>query len=45
MVIVAAPGIGYATLALIVGIAFIVNGLALEMLGWGMRRVKHEVAA
>ncbi len=45
LVIVAAPGIGYATLALIVGIAFIANGLAMMVLGWGMRRVKHDIAA
>ena len=35
VVIVATPGIGYAMLALIVGIAFIVNGLALSVLDWG----------
>jgi uncharacterized membrane protein HdeD (DUF308 family) len=45
VVIVATPGVGYATLALIVGIAFIINGLALVVFGWGMRRVKHDVAA
>jgi hypothetical protein len=26
-------------------VAFIANGLAMMVLGWGMRRIKHDVAA
>jgi uncharacterized membrane protein HdeD (DUF308 family) len=45
IVIVATPEIGYATLAVLVGIGFILNGMAVSALGWGMRAVRHEVAA
>jgi uncharacterized membrane protein HdeD (DUF308 family) len=37
IVIVAVPDIGFATLALLVGIGFVLNGLGLASLGWGMR--------
>jgi uncharacterized membrane protein HdeD (DUF308 family) len=36
--IVASPDIGYATLALLVGIGFIVNGIGITALGWNLRR-------
>ena len=42
IVIVAAPPIGLATLALLVGIAFILNGVAIFALGWIMHSVRHE---
>lgn len=41
IVIVANPNIGYATLAVLVGISFIVNGIGMSALGWslsGLRR-------
>jgi uncharacterized membrane protein HdeD (DUF308 family) len=43
--IIADPNIGFATLALLVGIAFILNGMALKALGWGLRELRPEVAA
>jgi uncharacterized membrane protein HdeD (DUF308 family) len=42
IVIVANPDIGFATLALLVGIAFIFNGIAMSLLGWGMHEVRRE---
>jgi uncharacterized membrane protein HdeD (DUF308 family) len=42
IVIVANPNIGYATLAVLVGIGFILNGLATAALGWGMHEVRKE---
>ncbi len=42
IVIVASPKIGYATLALLIGIAFILNGLSMLALGWVMHRVRKE---
>ncbi len=42
IVIVAAPPIGFATLALLTGIAFILNGVAIFALGWMMHTVRHE---
>ena len=42
IVIVSSPNIGFATLALLVGIAFILNGLAMMALGWVMHRVRKE---
>jgi uncharacterized membrane protein HdeD (DUF308 family) len=45
IVIVATPPIGFATLALLVGIAFIVNGVALFALGWMMHSVRHEAGS
>ena len=44
IVIVANPDIGYATLAILVGIGFIINGIGLVALGWGLRAVKREVS-
>ena len=43
IVIVAVPDIGYATLAVLVGIGFILNGIGLITLGWGLRGAR-EVA-
>lgn len=31
------PNIGYATLAILVGIGFILNGIGMTALGWGMQ--------
>jgi uncharacterized membrane protein HdeD (DUF308 family) len=45
IVIVASPDIGYATLALLTGLAFIFNGMGLFALGWAMREVRHETAS
>jgi uncharacterized membrane protein HdeD (DUF308 family) len=42
IVIVANPNIGFATLALLVGISFIFNGIAMSILGRGMHRVRRE---
>jgi uncharacterized membrane protein HdeD (DUF308 family) len=42
IVIVATPPIGFATLALLVGIAFIVNGVAIFAFGWMMHSLRHE---
>ncbi len=39
--IVADPSIGYATLAVLVGIGFILNGIGMVALGWAMRRVRR----
>ncbi len=43
IVVVASPHIGYATLAVIVGIGFIAYGLTMIVLGAAMRTVHHEV--
>ena len=40
IVIVASPGIGLATLALLVGFAFILNGISMLVLGLAMRTTK-----
>lgn len=45
IVIVANPDIGFATLALLVGIGFILNGFAMTALGWGMREVEKAVSS
>ena len=42
IVIVASPNIGYATLAVLVGLGFIFNGVALVVLGWSMFRVRRD---
>ena len=42
VVIVATPPIGFATLALLTGIAFIVYGVAIFALGWMVHSVHHE---
>jgi uncharacterized membrane protein HdeD (DUF308 family) len=44
IVIVANPNIGFATLAILVGIGFILNGIGLTALGWGMRDVRREAS-
>lgn len=43
--IVANPSIGFATLAVLVGIAFILNGCGMATLGWGMHAVRREAVA
>ncbi|MFL5885707.1 MAG: HdeD family acid-resistance protein [Thermoleophilaceae bacterium] len=45
IVIVSSPNIGFATLALLAGIAFIVNGMGIFSLGWAMREVRHATVA
>ncbi len=42
IVIVSDPHIGYTALAIIVGIAFILKGLSLCVLGWAMHAVRNE---
>ncbi len=44
VVIVATPPIGFATLALLTGIAFIVYGVAVFALGWMMHSVHRDAA-
>jgi uncharacterized membrane protein HdeD (DUF308 family) len=43
--IIADPNIGFATLALLVGLAFIVNGLGISALGWSMHTIRQAAAA
>jgi uncharacterized membrane protein HdeD (DUF308 family) len=43
IVIVSSPPIGFATLALLVGISFIANGVATFALGWVMHSLRHDV--
>ena len=45
IVIVSNPNIGYATLAVLVGIAFIVNGMGMFGLGWNMHALRRATAA
>ena len=45
IVIVSSPNIGYATLAVLAGLAFIFNGMGVFALGWAMREIRHETAA
>ena len=45
IVIVSDPNIGFATLAVLAGIAFIFNGIGMFALGWSLHEVRHEVAA
>ena len=40
--IVSSPHIGYATLALIAGLGFILYGLGMMAYGWALRTVRHE---
>jgi uncharacterized membrane protein HdeD (DUF308 family) len=42
--IVANPNIGYATLAILVGIGFIINGLGLGALGWALHEARREAS-
>ena len=44
IVIVANPDIGFGTLALLVGIGFIFNGIAMAVLGFGMHSVRRQAA-
>jgi uncharacterized membrane protein HdeD (DUF308 family) len=44
IVIVSDPNIGFATLALFAGIAFIFNGMGMFALGWSLHTVRREVA-
>ena len=44
IVIVANPDIGYATLAILVGIGFIINGIGLGALGWGLHEARREAS-
>jgi uncharacterized membrane protein HdeD (DUF308 family) len=45
IVIVSDPNIGFATLALFAGIAFIFNGIGMFALGWSLHTVRREAAA
>ena len=45
VVIVANPDIGFGTLALLVGLGFIFNGIAMAILGWGMHGARQEAAS
>ena len=44
VIIVATPPIGFATLALLTGIAFIVNGVAIFALGWMLHTIRSDAA-
>ncbi len=44
IVIVSTPEIGFATLAILVGIGFILNGIAVIALGWTMQEVREEAS-
>lgn len=44
IVIVASPDIGYTTLAILVGIGFILNGIGMAALGWGMKGIRREAS-
>ncbi len=44
IVIVSSPDIGFATLAILVGIGFILNGIGLTALGWAMHGVRRDAA-
>ena len=41
-VIIVDPRIGYTTLAVLAGIAFIAHGIGISALGWGLRELRHE---
>jgi len=43
IVIVSSPPIGFATLALLVGISFIANGVATFALGWMVHSLRHDL--
>ena len=42
VVVVVDPSIGYTTLAVLAGIAFIANGIGVSAVGWGMHEVRHQ---
>ena len=44
IVIVSSPPIGFGTLALLVGIAFIANGVAIFALGWTMHTLRRDAS-
>lgn len=44
VVIVSSPHIGYATLAILVGIAFILNGISIFALGWVMHTLRRHAS-
>jgi len=44
VVIVSNPNIGYATLAVLVGISFIFNGIGMSALGWSLHGLRREAA-
>ncbi len=44
IVIVANPHIGFATLAILVGVGFILNGIVMVVLGWGIRDVRKDLS-
>lgn len=43
--IIVDPNIGFATLALLVGLGFILNGLAMTGLGWSMRELRQAASS
>ena len=43
--IVSNPNIGYATLAVLVGISFIVNGMGMFGLGWNMHALRRAATS
>ena len=43
IVIVSDPNIGFATLALLVGIGFILNGMGMFAVGWSLHTVRRDV--
>jgi uncharacterized membrane protein HdeD (DUF308 family) len=45
IVIVSSPDIGFATLAVLAGIAFILNGIGLLGLGWDLHGLRQQAAA
>jgi uncharacterized membrane protein HdeD (DUF308 family) len=44
IVIVANPNIGYATLAVLVGISFIVNGMGMSAFGWSLHGLRRAAS-
>ncbi len=44
IVIVSNPNIGYATLAVLVGIGFILNGIGMSALGWSMHTLRRAAS-
>ena len=42
--IIVDPSIGFTTLAVLVGIAFILNGLGMTALGWSMHAIRRDAA-
>jgi uncharacterized membrane protein HdeD (DUF308 family) len=44
VVIVSTPEIGFATLTVLVGVGFILNGIAVIVLGWTMQEVREDAS-